>query len=80
MGNYARAILADLLQNKTSRHSYPATLKTIPNCFPAVPFRHHLLRPAEAGLALEDLKKIDIFHKKISHLTFLIILVRFNPF
>ena len=57
MGNYAVAILADLLQNKTSRHSYPAALKTIPNCFSAAPFRQHLLRPAQAGLALEDLKK-----------------------
>ena len=55
MGNYAGAILADLLQKKTSRHSYPAALKTIPNCFSAVPFRHHLLRPNQAGLALEDL-------------------------
>jgi glycine/D-amino acid oxidase-like deaminating enzyme len=55
MGDYAGAILADLLQNKTSRHSYPAALKTIPNCFPAAPFRHHLLRPAQAGLVLEDL-------------------------
>ena len=55
MGNYAGAILADLLQNKASRHSYPAALKTIPNRFPAAPFRRHLLRPAYAGLALKDL-------------------------
>ena len=55
MGNYAGAILADLLQNKNSRHFYPAALKTIPNCFSAVPFQHHLLRPTQAGLALEDL-------------------------
>ena len=55
MGSYAGAILADLLQNKASRHSYPAALKTIPNCFSAVPFRHYLLRPTQAGLALEDL-------------------------
>lgn len=55
MGNYAGAILVELLQNKTSRHSYLARLKTIPNCFSAVPFRHYLLRPTQAGLALEDL-------------------------
>ena len=55
MGSYAGAILADLLQNKASRHSYPAALKTIPNRFPAAPFRRHLLRPAYAGLALKDL-------------------------
>ena len=46
MGNYAGAILADLLQNKASQHSYPAALKTIPNHFPAALFRRHLLRPA----------------------------------
>ena len=55
MGSYAGAILADLLQNKASRHPYPAALKTIPNRFPAAPFRRHLLHPAYVGLALKDL-------------------------
>ena len=54
MGTYAGALLSDLVQNKTPRRPYPATMRQIPPRFPFGIYRRHLMRPVYAYMDWAD--------------------------